>query len=163
PRDAGLGTIRAVGLIAPQAMRFAARRSPTGNSALLRLCFSTKGLPMTIKAATPYLILNGRAARAVAFYERSLAASTVSLQRFGDVDGSCPEAKRDLVMHAELRIGDVPLLLSDGPGNAPLPQGGAVNIALDLDDVVQARRIFDALAHGGTVVQALMDAPWGAL
>jgi len=118
---------------------------------------------MTIKAATPYLILNGRAARAMAFYERSLGARTISVQRFGDVDGSCPEAKRDLVMHAELRLGDVPLLLSDGPGDAPLSPGGAVNIALDLDDVEEARRIFGALAEGGTVVQPLMDAPWGAL
>jgi len=118
---------------------------------------------MTIRAATPYLILNGQAVRAIALYERSLDAHTQSVQRFGDVNDSCPTALRELVMHAELRVGSAPIFLSDGPGNAPLTKGGAVSIALDFDDVDEARRMFDALATSGNAIQPLMDAPWGAL
>ena len=40
---------------------------------------------------------------------------------------------------------------------------GSVSIALDIDDVEQGRRIFGALAETGNVVQALFDAPWGAM
>lgn len=118
---------------------------------------------MTIKAATPYLILNGRAPQAVEFYQRALGAKVEALQRFGDVDQSCPEAMRNNVMHAELRVGSALLMLSDGPGSGPVPQGGAVNVALDFDDVAEARRCFDALAAGGTVVQPIIDAPWGGI
>lgn len=118
---------------------------------------------MTIKTATPYLILNGRAAQAIAFYESALGAKTSTIQRFGDVDGSCPDAKRELVMHAEQRIGSAPLFMSDGPGEGPLAKSGAVSIALDLDDESEARRCFDALAASGNVVEPLFAAPWGAL
>lgn len=118
---------------------------------------------MTIKAATPYLILSGRAERAIQLYERALGAKTKAVQRFGEVNASCPEAQRNLVMHAEVLIGDALLMLSDGPGEGPLPEGGVVSIALHLDDVAQARRSFDALASSGKAVQPLIDAPWGAL
>jgi PhnB protein len=118
---------------------------------------------MTIQAATPYLILNGRAERALALYERALGARTEIVQRFGEVHGSCPEAQRDLIMHAALLIGETKIMLSDGPGTGDLPPTGIVSIALHLDDVEQAHRSFDALAQNGSVVEPLFDAPWGAL
>jgi PhnB protein len=118
---------------------------------------------MTIQAATPYLILTGEANRAITFYERALGAKTEVLQRFGDVDKSCPEAMRERVMHAALRVGSALLMLSDGgPGAAPA-KGGTVNVALDFDDPDEMRRSFDALASAGSIFQPIMDAPWGAL
>lgn len=116
---------------------------------------------MTIKAATPYLILNGRTPQAIEHYQRALGAKVDVVTRFGDVDGSCPDAMKNLVMHAALRVGDALLMMSDGPGDAPQPPGGRVNVALDIDDPDEADRCFSALADGGTVVQPLHDAPWG--
>jgi PhnB protein len=118
---------------------------------------------MTIRTATPYLILNGAAEKAIAFYREALGARATTLQRFGDVDGSCPEARRNLVMHAELKLGNTLLMLSDGPGEGALVRGGPVSVALDLDDVAETRRSFEALARGGTVIEPLFQAPWGAL
>jgi PhnB protein len=118
---------------------------------------------MTIRAATPYLILNGRAEAAIELYRSALGANLEGLQRFGDVMGSCPEARRQNVMHASLRVGDAILMLSDGPGEGPIARAGAVSVALDLDDADQMRRAFDALAAQGTVVERIFDAPWGAL
>lgn len=116
---------------------------------------------MTIKSAIPYLILNGRAQQAIGLYREALGAEVHGLQRFGDVDQSCPAARRDLVMHAELRFGETLLMLSDGPGEGPVPSGGAVQVALALDDAAQLRRVFSALCAGGKVIEAPMDAPWG--
>lgn len=79
---------------------------------------------MTIRTATPYLILNGRATQAFALYKAELGAEVTSSQRFGDVQESCPQAQRDLIMHAELRLGDAVLMLSDGPGEGPAPGPG---------------------------------------
>lgn len=118
---------------------------------------------MAIQAATPYLILNGKAQQAIKLYESALGAKVEALQRFGDVDKSCHEAQRDNVMHAELQLGSAKVMLSDGSGESPTSPGGSVSVALLLDDVDQARRSFDALGNGGTVIQPLIDAPWGAL
>lgn len=118
---------------------------------------------MSIKAVTPYLILNGKAQQAIAFYQRCLGARTDVVQRFGDVDQSCPEGRKDRVMHAQLRVGDAVLLMSDGTDDGPRAEGGSISIALDLDDVEEARRCFDALGATGKVIQPLIAAPWGAL
>src|SRR5690606_6918994 len=83
---------------------------------------------VTIRTATPYLILNGHAERAIALYERALGAKKEAFQRFGDVDGSCPEAQKSHVMHAALRVGEALLMLSDGPGEGPVGDSGNVCI-----------------------------------
>jgi hypothetical protein len=44
-----------------------------------------------------------------------------------------------------------------------LDRGRSISIALDLDDVEEARRCFDALSASGKVIQPLIAAPWGAL
>ncbi|ATB27079.1 VOC family protein [Melittangium boletus] len=118
---------------------------------------------MTIKAATPYFILNGRVEQAIALYQRALDAKIETMQRFGDVDQSCPAAMKSRVMHAALRVGDALLMMSDGPNDGAPPQTGSVSVALDLDDPEQARRCFDALATNGKLIQPLIDAPWGGL
>jgi PhnB protein len=116
---------------------------------------------MTIKSATPYLILNGRSKQAIALYQEALGAEVTTLQRFGDVDQSCPEARKDFVMHAELKVGETVLMLSDGPGEGPVPSSGAVQVALSFDDPKQLRRVFEVLSKSGTTFEAPMNAPWG--
>lgn len=118
---------------------------------------------MTIKAATPYLILQGKADEAIEFYRGALRATPEALIRFGDMDGSCPVARRQLVMHCVLRFGSALIMLSDGPGEGALPPTGIVSVALDLDDAEELRRIFEALAASGTVIEGIIDAPWGGL
>ncbi|RKH38718.1 hypothetical protein [Corallococcus sicarius] len=66
---------------------------------------------MSIQSAIPYFHLNGRVERAIALYQRVLGARTETLQRFGDVDGSCPAAMKSRVMHAELRVGSALLMM----------------------------------------------------
>lgn len=118
---------------------------------------------MPTRSITPYLVVAGRAQAAIALYTRALGARTEVVTRFGDVDGSCPEARRDLVMHAELRIGDALLMISDGAGNRGPTEGGPVSIALDFADADETRRSFDALAEGGKVIEPLFRPPWADL
>jgi PhnB protein len=119
---------------------------------------------MSIQAATPYLILSGNSERAIRLYQRVLGAQTEMLQRFGEVDGSCPEARRELVMHAALRVGNALVMLSDGPEEAQGPaSSGAVSVALDFDDEAELRRVFDGLVETGKPIMPVFDAPWGAI
>lgn len=123
---------------------------------------------MTKTYITPYLLLMGRAEEAIAFYVEALDAKVEAKQRFGDVDKSCAEAARNNIMHAELRVGDAQLMLSDGPGKqgdeVPMvaPTAG-IAIAIAISNKDETRKRFDALARGGKVVEPLFDAPWGAL
>lgn len=117
---------------------------------------------MTIRAATPYLILKGKAAQAIAFYERALGAKVQERKAFGEVMQSCPAAQKDLVMHAELRFGNTVLMLSDGPGPGDRVTGD-IAIALQFDDANQAHQVFAELATGGQVREPLFEAPWGGL
>jgi PhnB protein len=118
---------------------------------------------MTIKAATPYLIIIGRADEAIALYQNALGASVETLQRFGDMDPNCPPALKNRVMHAVLNIGAAKIMLSDGSPDTSPGAGGTAHVALDMDDVEQCKKAFDALAVNGKAVQPLIDAPWGAM
>lgn len=118
---------------------------------------------MTIKAATPYLITHGKSERAIALYTKAFDAKVETLQRFGDVMGSCPEALKMRVMHAVLRLGDAVVMMSDGPERPDAPrEPGPVCVALDLDEE-QARRGFEVLAATGKTIEPLDRKPWGAL
>jgi PhnB protein len=94
------------------------------------------------------------APRAIAFYVEALGAREVV--RFTD-------RKRDVVVHAELAIGDAKLTLSDGHGEAnrdPLTLGGASTmIALEVDDAraLGARMV----AAGAEVIYPIEDQFYG--
>jgi len=118
---------------------------------------------MAIRTAVPYLTLDGKAQEAIQFYERALGAKVESLQRFGDVMPSCPDAMKNQVMHAVVRLGDATIFLSDGSPQNKAIAGNQVQVALDIQGESQGREAFEALSEGGTVHQPMIDAPWGAL
>ncbi|WP_237215141.1 VOC family protein [Falsiroseomonas oryziterrae] len=103
----------------------------------------------------PYLFLDGRAEEAMAFYRRVLGAEVTTLMRFRDAPdppppGAVAPGSEDKVMHAEMRIGETVVMLSDGRcGGQPAFQG--VSLALSVADAAEADRIFAALADGGQV------------
>jgi uncharacterized glyoxalase superfamily protein PhnB len=68
--------------------------------------------------------------QAIEFYQKALGAKVEQSQTFGDVDGSCPEARRHLVMHAVLRFGktacsdvraSLPGCVTKAPRSTPSP------------------------------------------
>ncbi|RAI43628.1 VOC family protein [Rhodoplanes roseus] len=103
----------------------------------------------------PYLFFDGRCDEALAFYKRTLGAEPGMLVRFKDnPDGPKPDGlppgSGDKVMHAEMRIGETVVMLSDGHcGGKPVFQGMSLSLTVDGDD--DADRIFAALAEGGRV------------
>lgn len=118
---------------------------------------------MTINAATPYIIPVGKAEQAIALYQKALGAKVESLQRFGDMNPDYPEPMRSRVMHAVLKVGEATLMLSDGSSEETDQKGGPVHIAIQMNDVAECHRAFNALAASGKATQPLIDAPWGAL
>jgi len=109
-------------------------------------------IPKGFHTVTPYLIVTD-GARAIDFYKRAFGA-----QELLRLDG--PDGK---VAHAELKIGDSIIMLSEemsGHTRSPQSLGGtAVDIMLYVKDVDQAFN--QAVAAGAKITMPLSDMFWG--
>ena len=107
----------------------------------------------------PYLFFEGRCEEAIDFYRKALGAEVTMLMRFKDspeppAPGMCPAGSQDKVMHANLRIGDTMVMLSDGRCQGK-PGFQGVSLSLAVPDDAAAERAFSALANGGQVQMPL--------
>lgn len=114
---------------------------------------SVKPIPDGYRAVTPYLVLNNAAA-AIDFYKRAFGAQEVTRM-------NAPNGK---IGHAELKIGDSMIMISDEmPGSAtrsPQSLGGtSVGVFLYLRDVDPV--FSQAVAAGAKVEMPLADMFWG--
>jgi len=118
---------------------------------------------MAILSINPYLNFDGTAAKAIELYERALGAKVEFIQRFGEVpDMPCPPELKDRVMHAQLRIGESHLMISDTPPGDTIVGTGNAYVAIHLNDVADAAARFEALAKGGQVTMPLAETFWAA-
>ena|SRR6266568_2459902 len=109
-------------------------------------------------AFRPYLAFAGNCRAAFTRYQEIFGGDLVLLT-MADVPADAgpppPGAKADSIMHAALTAGDQLLMGADDPsGNFDgTVQGMCVNYAVD--DVGEAKRVFEALAEGGQVQMPL--------
>ena len=107
----------------------------------------------------PYLFFEGRCEEAVEFYRNALGGEVTMLMRFKDspeppAPGMCAPGSEDKVMHANLRIGDTTVMVSDGRClGQPSFQGFSLSLTVPTD--ADAELVFAALADGGQVQMPL--------
>ena len=114
---------------------------------------ATKAIPDGYHSITPYLIVKGAAA-AIDFYKRAFGAT--ELMRTPSSDGR--------IGHAELRIGDSPIMLADEHPEmghrGPQSLGGAgVSLMVYVEQVDEVFK--RALASGAKQLQAIKDQFYG--
>ena len=118
------------------------------------MTISPKPIPEGFHSVTPALVVRD-AAKAIDFYKRALGAQ--ELVRMPSPDGK--------IMHAELKIGDSIIFLSDenpnmGAAKSPQTLGfstGSLNIYVpNVDDVFK-----QAIAAGGKEAMPVADQFWG--
>ncbi len=116
-------------------------------------------MPTTLN---PYLNFDGTTAQVIELYTRALGAKAERVMRFADAPQmGVPAEHGQRIMHAQLRIGEGVLMLSDSvPGNGH-PLGGNGQVSLQFSDPAELIRRFDALAAGGTVRMPVTDTFWG--
>lgn len=112
-----------------------------------------KPIPDGYHSVTPYLIIKG-AANAIEFYKKAFGAT--ELFRMAQPDGK--------VGHAEIKIGDSPIMLSDEHPElgytSPTTLGGTpVSIMIYVDDVDTIFK--QAIAAGGKEQKAVQDQFYG--
>jgi PhnB protein len=110
---------------------------------------------------TPYINFQGKCREAMEFYRDLLRGEITQIFSYGEspMAGEMPEASHDSIMHSELVAGDAVIMGADGP-----PQEGKgasnVSIALSIDDVDEAERIFKGLSDGGTIGMEFQQTFW---
>ena len=107
----------------------------------------------------PYVFFNGRCEEAIAFYRSALGAEVVMLMRNRESPdppppGCLPPGSEDKIMHAEIRIGGSPVLMSDGMADGK-PEFRGFSLSLTVASPAEAERKFNAIAEGGSVTMPL--------
>jgi len=108
-------------------------------------------IPPGYASVTPYLIVRG-AAKAIDFYQRAFGA--IELFRLDGPDGT--------LAHAEIRIGNSPVMLADGTSGYPDPLtlgGSSVSFMIYVPDVDAA--FARAIAAGATAKRPVADQFYG--
>ena len=106
-------------------------------------------------AFRPYLFFGGNCREAFTRYQEVLGGE-VTILTMKDVPGETPPPEMaDVVIHAALTDGDNVLMGSDDPTTDSFGPVQGMMVTYDAADVAEANRVFDALAEGGTVNQAL--------
>ena len=103
-----------------------------------------------------YLFFDGRAEEALEFYQQKLGAKVEALIRYKENPQPKynPPDSDEKVMHALFRIGDTPIMASDGKCvGKPSFQGFA--LTLNAASTSDAEKRFKALADGGKVQMPL--------
>jgi PhnB protein len=110
-------------------------------------------------ALNAYLMFKGDCREAMNFYQ-SVFGGDVNIMTYGDMDGSCPEAKKNQVMHGQLMGGDAELMAADDPEN--IAEGNSrIQLALSGANKEKLTDMFNALSAGGQVQVPLAKQAWG--
>lgn len=106
----------------------------------------------------PYLMFQGRCEEALNFYRDAIGAEIQALMRYSESPEppppECTPARPDMVMHANLRIGDTQIMASDDPSPGMRPFSG-FNLTLTCADTAEAQRHFTALSAQGKATMPL--------
>jgi len=109
----------------------------------------------------PYLSFQGNCKDAFDTYARVLGGQILFSTTWGEspMADQMPEAGRNQIMHATIRIGESLIMGADMPPEHAKPIQG-VSMSVNAADAAEADRIFGALSEGGQVTMPLEKTFW---
>jgi PhnB protein len=107
------------------------------------------------------LAFKGQCEAAFRFYERCLSGTIASMFTWGNspVAADAPPGWDAKVLHAALRVGDTVVMGSDVPPHQ-YEQPKGFSVLLNIDDPVDAERVFHVLAENGTIEMPIQETFW---
>src|SRR5688500_2063199 len=106
----------------------------------------------------PYLFFVGRAEEAIEFYKKAVGEQVKAVMRFKDIpdgDGCEPSpGSENKIMHANLRIGESVVMVSDGQCQGKMKFDG-FSLSLSAANPDEANKLFKAVSEGGQVMMPM--------
>jgi PhnB protein len=116
----------------------------------------------------PYLSFDGKTEEAFNFYKSVMGGEFTSVQRFGDMPqgAAMPAEDQKKIMHLSLETANGETLMGndhlEAMGMGSLVPGNNFSLSVHPKSEAEAKRIFDGLAAGGTVLMPIDKVFWGA-
>jgi len=109
-----------------------------------------------------YLFFDGTCAQAMRFYERTLGGKIGMMMTYAEAPdpSQCPAGAQDRIMHACLALGDRRLMASDTPPGQTHSAMNGFALSLNYPKADEAKRIFEVLSDGGTVIMPIGKTFW---
>ncbi|MDO8290579.1 MAG: VOC family protein [Parvibaculum sp.] len=106
-----------------------------------------------------YLHMNGNCKEAFAYYAKHLGGTITMSMSYADAPDAPDKsaAAKNRVLHTNLMADGISLMGSDQPPGTPDTKMQGVTLALNVESVAEADRLFAALSKGGVVHQPLME------
>src|SRR5213075_2710678 len=105
----------------------------------------------------PYLYFSGNCREAFTQYQEIFGGELFMMKMSeAPADGPVPEGQADLIIHASLNVNGALLMASDDATGTGGPKSG-ISVSYSATDTDDAKRVFEALAEGGDVTQALTE------
>ncbi|MEW4487424.1 VOC family protein [Thalassoglobus sp. JC818] len=110
-----------------------------------------------------YLFFGGRCEEALNFYQAAIGAKPGMVLRFSESpdpapEGMIPPGFENKIMHAEMQVGDVSIMMSDGCDTAEKFQGFRLTLTVPTQE--EAEKLYAALADGGVEDMPLTPTFW---
>lgn len=107
----------------------------------------------------PYIAFPGNCREAIEFYKAALDAEVLFVQTVGDSPMK-NMGPAENIMHCTIKVGGSTIMMCDNPGPDAPPAGGNISLTVGVKDAAEAKRAFDNLSQGGTVVMPLEKTYW---
>ncbi len=102
-----------------------------------------------------FINFNGNCREAIEFYSKCFNSEIKNLMTFGEApsDPNMPTdpAEKDLIMYAEIKIGDKNIMFMDASAKWPVTVGNSITPTLNITDHAEIDRLTKELGEGGTV------------
>lgn len=112
----------------------------------------------------PYLSFNGQAEAAINLYKKALNGEIVYIMRYKENEGiPCSEDYKDKFLHAQLKVGEDLLYLSDAMENEELVNGNQLEVNINFDSTEALEQAYEILSENAIDIQMpLQDTFWKA-
>lgn len=105
----------------------------------------------------PYFLFDGKAEEATHFYAKAFNGES-QIMKYMDAPPNpnfqMPEAMKELVMHGEVRFGDMVFMICDGTPMQPARAGNNVQVSFTFDDIESFHQVYDVLSDGAKIAVA---------
>lgn len=103
----------------------------------------------------PFVLVDGTASEAIAFYQEALGAKLLFKQTVGEgpqhPESPLTKQEKARIAHSVLLVGETSFFVADQEVGQLLSHGNGITICITVDTTDEAKQLYDSLKAGGTV------------